>query len=568
MRLSNILSRPLLSQFIPFVAILLCLPSLFTGLMGDDYFFYALFDGYQGLKPITDISLFNLFSFSNGDPERFAQMQQLGLLPWWTVSDFKYLFFRPLSELSHYIDFRLWPQSSIMMHVHNLLWFFAALWILRALYQKWFDTKYGFAALALLLFAFDASHGVTVSWIANRNALIAAVFSLLALMFFMRWREQDKNAHFVLAMVFYSLGLLSAEIALSISAYFFAYILFLDRKSLASGLMALMPFALLSVLWLLFYKYHGFGASGVPSFYLDPFANPYLFLQELTERLPAMMMSEWGLIPAELGQDPAISKGVLIQAQIALALLLLLWVPLMKQDRLLRFFVLASIVSALPVCSALPQDRNLFFIGFAGSGAVARYCQLVWANKADWPRFRRMLHQSAVVVLLVLHLVLATLLLPVMTYAPAIFNASAIAAVKDAPSLEGKHVFFLNTPMPTSGYFTPMRYYFKKDLPESAQAMSFAIDSHWELVDERHLYLHIPKGLTTGEGRLVRDVRRSPFEESQAFSLPEVDITPVQFEGAEVTKVLLSFKQPLTSDQYVFVTWNKGKIRYLTGAGL
>lgn len=294
-----------LSRIIPFLAVALCLPALFTGFMGDDYFFYGLFSGYQGVKPIDDASLFNLFSFANGDPERLAQMQQLGLMPWWTVEEFRCMFFRPLAELSHFIDFNLWPESSVLMHVHNLLWFFAVLWVLRGLYQRWFAMPYGFATLALLLFAFDGSHALTISWIANRNSLMAAFFALLALTFFIRWREQGQLMHAGLAAGFYLAGLSSAEIALSISAYFFAYAVCLDRKGALAGLISLLPFAVLSIAWLLLYKHLGFGASGVPSFYLDPMSNPILFIQQLAYRMPIMLMSQWGVMPAELSQGEA-----------------------------------------------------------------------------------------------------------------------------------------------------------------------------------------------------------------------------------------------------------------------
>lgn len=560
---------PFFSRLIPFLALILCLPAVFTGFMGDDYFFYGLFSGYQGIKPIDDASLFNLFSFANGDPERLAQMQQLGLMPWWTVAEFKTMFFRPLAELSHFCDFSLWPESSLMMHMHNLLWFFAVLWVLRGLYQNWFSAPYGFATLALLIFAFDGSHALTISWIANRNALIAAFFALLALTFFIRWREQGQIKYAGLAILFYFLGLASAEIALSISAYFFAYAICLERKGLWVGLKSLLPFAVLSVLWLWLYKHLGFGASGVPSFYLDPMADPLLFLQQLMQRLPIMLMSQWGVMPAEMSQGKEFSDLAIWHSRLGLALLLIIWLPLVIKDRLLRFFLIAACVSVLPVCSALPQDRNLFFVGFAGSAAVARYCQIVWQYRSEWPVLKRSLHQFMVIVLLLVHVLLAALLLPVISYAPSVFNGISMQAAKETPDLEGKHVFFLNVPSAVSWYFTPIRYYLKLDMPVSTQVLSMTQEGgRWEVVDNHRLRLHLPEGLTAGEGKLVRDIRTKPLKPGQIFSLNQVTIQLTQFRDQDATELLLDFKQPLANDNYVFGIWEDGKVRYLNGAEL
>ena len=39
------------------------------------------------------------------------------------VENFKVCFFRPLSTLTHWVDYLLWPDAPILMHLQSLMWF-------------------------------------------------------------------------------------------------------------------------------------------------------------------------------------------------------------------------------------------------------------------------------------------------------------------------------------------------------------------------------------------------------------------------------------------------------------
>ncbi|HAG97136.1 MAG TPA: hypothetical protein DCL78_23610, partial [Gammaproteobacteria bacterium] len=133
---------------------LLCIPALFTGFMGDDYLHYALLNADLPIAKPDDLSLFGLFSFINGDPERNRLLMDYSLIPWWTYSELKYAFWRPLSELSHWLDYQLWPNQPWLMHLHNIVWYMGALVLIAKLYQR-FQPGEGAALLALFLYALD-----------------------------------------------------------------------------------------------------------------------------------------------------------------------------------------------------------------------------------------------------------------------------------------------------------------------------------------------------------------------------------------------------------------------------
>jgi hypothetical protein len=125
-----------------------------------------------------------------GNPEANARMVDVGLLPWWTTPDLRIAFFRPLAALTHWLDYRLWPDSAPLMHAHSLLW--AALCVAAGtlLYRRLVAPDSPMVAgVAAYLFAIDSARGGAMSSLAIRNALIALFFGVLTVLAHVRWRQ-------------------------------------------------------------------------------------------------------------------------------------------------------------------------------------------------------------------------------------------------------------------------------------------------------------------------------------------------------------------------------------------
>src|SRR5690606_24169357 len=101
-------------------------------------------------------------------------------------------FFRPLSELSHWLDYQLFPDSAVLMHAHSILWYMLLILVSWQLMKRLFPAAW-MAGLALALHALDGSNGGAVGWIADRNALITTTFGLLTLLLHLqgRWDRQQ-----------------------------------------------------------------------------------------------------------------------------------------------------------------------------------------------------------------------------------------------------------------------------------------------------------------------------------------------------------------------------------------
>ena len=139
------------------------------------------------------------------------------VFPWWTLADAKVFFYRPLSAASLWLDYRLWPNSNALMHLHSLLWYGALCYLAAMLYRR-FAGNTPSTGLALMLFALSTAHIGAVVSLAARNLLMTAFFGLLALYFHDRWRRDGWVPGLFLSLLNVILGLLSAESGVAVFA--------------------------------------------------------------------------------------------------------------------------------------------------------------------------------------------------------------------------------------------------------------------------------------------------------------------------------------------------------------
>jgi hypothetical protein len=141
-------------------------------------------------------------------------MDGLGL-PWWTYEGARCAFLRPLASLTHAVDYALFPHGVALMHVHNLFWFGVMIWAAGRAYGAMLDSRL-VAAIALTMFAFDSSHGMAVSWISNRNALLSGALSFATLYCHQHARRSGSRRYTFAAWLAFALALLSGELALAL----------------------------------------------------------------------------------------------------------------------------------------------------------------------------------------------------------------------------------------------------------------------------------------------------------------------------------------------------------------
>lgn len=556
------------------LAFALSLPALITGYFGDDYMHHALLQESSPIQKPQDLSLFGLFSFVNGDTTRTHQLMDLGLLPWWTNPDLKYAFWRPISEITHWIDHRLWPSTPELMHAQNIAWYLLLIYLVYVLFKSSLPSKAstlsaGIPILAMLIYGLDSSHGFTVSWIANRNSLIAATFGVSSLIFYIRWYHQGRHSNYILSLVFLSLSLLSAEFGISTCAYLGAFAIFMDKSGPIKGLIYIIPHAALTGLWWLVYKVGNFGAANADAYYLDPIASPLLFLSTLGERLVALIGSQWGLVPAEVfgfigPSNPFVGNVALIVGAVFISLTLLLLTPLLKQYAHVRFWFFGMLFAALPVCSAAPHDRVLLFIGLGGSYCAAAIIIAALKHaQENYGDFALAAKLTAYPFALT-HLILAPLLMPLMSYSTKIWSAqldltpALFAGINSIDDIENKQFILFNVPIGSALAITTTRVVQNLPLPDKLWVISTTdTDTTVTRISDNQLLATKPTGFITGAEQATRNLQSKPINVGDSVPLNGVTIEVIKLSTlGHPTQILLTFNHSLDNSNVTLLNWS------------
>jgi hypothetical protein len=543
------------------LAVALASPALGGGLMLDDHYHRLAFTGSAAVPGAPTAA--NPFVFVTGDPEIAEQQRELGLLPWWSPLDLKLVFFRPLTTLTHRLDYSLWPNAPAAMHAHNFAWLVLLLLATAALYRRVIGTAW-VAGLATLLYAIDDTHGIPAGWIANRNALVAASFVVLGVLAHDRWRRDGWRIGAVLGPLALLGALAGSEIGASMVAFLVAHALCLDRESPRSRLIALAPYAVILVSWAAFYAYSGYGARG-SGLYVDPLHEPVAFLGAALERAPLLWFGALG--GAEIGiymfveRDTAL--GILLLSAAGCVLMAVLLAPLVRHRRTARFWAVATLLSVAPALATFPNDRLLVIPGIAALGLVAEYIGwLSGATDGDVPA-PRIAASVLGAFLLVTHGVLSPLLYPTQIMLAGNIGSTIQNGATTAPAkLDGKTLVAVNSPDTLICASIPvLRASTGSELPKRLRCLGVtqrALEVHRE--DEHTLRLR-PEGgyLGAPPDFLFRatDLRMKAGEEVRLSDMT-IEVREVTSDGRPAL-VRIRFDAPLDSPDLLWVVWRNDR---------
>jgi hypothetical protein len=541
-------------------SMLLTSPYLFVGGNGDDYAHTI------SMREAPELALptrppWDLFSFAT--PESSPALLEQGVAPWWTDPELTISFYRPLSSLLRWVDHLLWPEDMVLMHLHSLVWFGLLLAAVAVLYRSMAPSP-RHAVLALLLFALDDARAGPVAWVAQRNALVALVPAVLALAAHHRWRAHGSRACARLAPGALFVALQGGEAALSVCGYLLAYALVLERSSWWVRLRSLSPYLLVLLLWAVVYLYQGRGAqhSGI---YIEPIHAPLQYLRAVLERLPILLLSEFALPVSDLWEVYPLITSWMQPAVYGFAVLVLggLWLlvrPLAREQPVLRFWLLGTLLASLPACCVHPQDRMLTVTSLGGAALIAALLLRVLSPSDAAPS---RLVKASMAALAFVHLVLAPLLLPLRhfdIYAGEQLTARADRSVPSGPEIAQQSVILVNPPVDIMAVnFLVFRVLRRVRLPKHFRALATGeSDLYVERVDERTLRLKPANGfLATGSQILFRRPDRSlHVGDSVRLSDVEYQVTAATADGRPA-QVDVHFAEPLESHALRFMQWGK-----------
>ena len=560
-RLRRLLEARWLAGAAALLSIAVMAPSLGAGLMMDDYMHRALFLE-RPLHPAGGPAVTHMFAFLKGDPELSRTMMDLGTLPWWALPTIEQSFWRPVTGLTHALDYRLWPDTPALMHAHSLLWLGLLILCAGRLYARTLAPAW-VAGLATLLFALDDAKAMPAGWIANRNELVSAVFALLALERFIAWRSGRARGAAPAAAALFVAALLAKESALSITPYLFGYVVFVERGPLLRRMLALAPFAAIVLVWRAVYVALGFGTFGMES-YADPLSEPVTFLGAVVERLPILLLAQFALPPSDLTifMSAARTRVLWVLAVLVLALLAWILLPLLRRDAQARFWASGLVLALLPSCSTFMSDRMLVFSGIGAMPLMAMLVREAAAALAAGCGGRP--ERALIAAIVAIQLVLPVPSTQVRIAGIAAYSRpveSAVAALDDVPHVEGKTVVLVNAPNSLQATY----------VPQIRQARGLPTPRHtYTLGPDTGLPVSIryrrcgPRSLEVSPSQpfawsLFRDYAH-PFAAGDVVTLAGMEVRVRETtQRGEPTRVEYVFPERLESEQLVWLFYTEGR---------
>ncbi|MFC1851771.1 hypothetical protein ACFL27_16390 [candidate division CSSED10-310 bacterium] len=562
------------SGFLPIIliilALVLCSPSLWIGFQMDDHF-HRLHFSRTDLMPDVSHDLWDLFTFMKGD-ESNDRMQDFGTLPWWTTTGIRASFWRPLSVLTHLLDYTLWPDIPALMHLHSMLWYGALVVVVWLLYRNILGITW-VAGLAAVLYTIDQGHAWPACWLANRNSLLATFFGCLTLIVHDRWRRLGwKHGRFVGPLILLS-GLFSAEAAIATLAYIFAYMLFLEEGSFRKRFSSLVPYGLVAVIWWIIYHIQGYGTWGM-ELYLDPGSEPLRYLKAVVERAPFLIGAQFGFPPAFIFifLDETVFFGVWVIAVLCSAVFILALLPLVVKNNHSRFWFTGMILSLLPICATFPHERLLLFVGLGGCGLMAQFLGNFFEKGIYFPRSRLWYSFALMMVIfwIISRAIISPLMFPISAWSPAsmgIFSEKVFQTLPDDALLKTQDFIVINPPVTFYMiYFPVIRALNEEPFPRHLRVLASGVetidvtrpDANSLLISPAGGFINAPMdNLFRGKGHVM-----VPGQEIVLTNLT-IRIMKVTATGRP-SQVLFTFSQPLESPVFRWYYFDQGHFKPFT----
>jgi hypothetical protein len=559
----RVLSRPRADAWTVLVATLLIAPSIASGLAADD-FIHELALGHS--NPLVGFrrSPFDLFRFAS--PDANPALVNDGVLPWWIDPNVRFAFFRPLASATHWLDHLLLPGNAVFMHLHTVAWHVATLLAVRSLYRTLHGPGW-LAALALALYALDDSRGSPVAWVANRNELVACALSIWAITWHHRARQGDRRAAW-LAPLALGTAMFASEGAIAVTAYLFAYSVYLDVGTLKQRLLRLWPYTVVILFWAAIYRGVGYGISR-SGLYFDPLRDPASFLKMLPERFAMLWLAQlggpwsegWNAYPVMF---PGLENVVAGMAVVVIAGTAVLFTPLLRRDRVARFWLLGAGLGTLPACGAFPADRLLPWIGIGAMGVTAQFFFGYVEGEAE-PASRALVSRVGAAAIVFAHLVVGPILLPLRAVGIAQVRGSldrADATIPSTPDVTKRIAIYVNPAAdPYASYIPVTRAALGVPRPETQRWLATgATPVHVTRVDEQTLRVRPDGGyMILPSERLFRNTVEHPFVVGEIIHTRElmVTITAVTRDGRPA-EILARLDRPLEDPKYLWLAWSAG----------
>ncbi|MBN2292738.1 MAG: hypothetical protein JXM70_09955 [Pirellulales bacterium] len=562
-RLGRALASPWVAAVAVGIALLLTFRSVDNGLELDDFFHRAVLTGSERFGENMRGPQ-SMFRFLPGDPEQAKRAMDDGFLPWWTDPWIKAEFFQLIPTQTHILDYWLWPERPELMHVHNLAWF-ALLVLLAARFYRRLLGPTWMAGVAALLFAVEDAHGTPAGWICNRNILIAASFGIGCLIAHDVWRRDGRRWALGLAVALWAASLCSKEAGIATCAYLFAYAVWLDDSTPWRRFLTLVPYGIVLVGWRVVRDLLGFGVANI-GYYVDPITDPGRFAEALLARYPVMLFGQWaGLSELSVLFSRLLGSPLWWISIGYIGVLGVLFFPLLRRDRVARFFATGMLLAVVPICATFPSDRLLTFVGLGALGLLVQFWHAVFAADGPRPELRawRVAAIPVAVLLVLIHVVAAPVILAHRATGPLGPREMLDACYVNLPfddSIEEQDLVVVNPPVPMMASYCLLIYdYEGMPSPRAIRTLTSGMGAVTvRRVDDCTLEVEPELGYLTFLDRLFR-TEQHPLHVGDRVELARMTATVQSVADDRPRNVAFRFETPLEDRSLRWLRFQNGQ---------
>jgi tetratricopeptide (TPR) repeat protein len=158
-------------------------------------------------------------------------------------------FYRPISMLSLWLDFKLWGFNSKGFHITNICLHLMCVMLFYMLLLK-LKAQNLLAIFSAFLFSIFPFHFENVAWISGRTDILSFLLALVASLLFLSYLKNRKPLPLTVSAVFYLISLLAKENCIFVILIFFLFCLN-KRKSLKHSIISISPHLTVLLGWLL-----------------------------------------------------------------------------------------------------------------------------------------------------------------------------------------------------------------------------------------------------------------------------------------------------------------------------
>ncbi len=262
-------------------------------------------------------------------------------------------YYRPLINLTYFIDYTIWGMNPVGFRISNLVFHLLACCVLYAILMQ-FCRNYQAALMLSLLFALHPVQTEAVSWVASRNNILATLFGLAAFACYTASAAGIRYALLrTLAVLCFLISMFCKEFGVMLLPILFLYnrIQNTQKTTATCEFVGYLPFVAALIAYLLI-RTHVTGSlvspeAGHSLWWRIGFA-PYLVSYNLSLLLfPVGLHNFLVVYPSAFWSVESVA-GILI----GILLSLLMWV--FRKDTLVVFGLLSFLVGLFPVLNIIP----------------------------------------------------------------------------------------------------------------------------------------------------------------------------------------------------------------------